>query len=61
VDYVAFTGMKVTRHDGQSAHHLIGIQPTIPMEPTIAGLRAGKDELIERAVLFVSGQSETAV
>jgi len=56
VDYVAFTGMKVTRHDGQSAHHLIGIQPTIPMEPTIAGLRAGKDELIERAVLFVSGQ-----
>ena len=43
------TGMKVTKHDG-SQHHLVGIQPTIPMERTIAGIREGRDELLEKAL-----------
>jgi C-terminal processing protease CtpA/Prc len=46
---IRFTGMKVTKHDG-SQHHLIGVTPTIPAAPTIAGLAAGRDEVVERAV-----------
>jgi hypothetical protein len=46
---VSFTGMLVTRHDGKSQHHLVGVKPDIPMEPTLAGLRAGRDDLLERA------------
>jgi Peptidase family S41 len=46
---VRFTGLKVTRHDG-SRSHLEGIRPTIPIEPTVAGIRAGRDEVLERAL-----------
>lgn len=44
-----FTGMRVIKHDG-SQHHLIGILPTVPMEMTIAGIRAGRDEFLEKAI-----------
>jgi hypothetical protein len=47
---IPFTGMRVTRHDGKSQHHLVGVQPDIPLEPTPAGVRAGRDELLERAI-----------
>ena len=53
---LAFTGMRVTGHDGQTPHHLAGVKPDIPMAPTIAGLRAGRDELLERAVSLIRGQ-----
>ncbi len=44
-----WTGMKVTKFDG-SQHHLIGIQPTIPLERTLNAVREGRDEYIEQAV-----------
>lgn len=44
-----FTGMRVIKHD-DSQHHLIGILPTIPMKQTIAGIRAGRDEFLEKAI-----------
>jgi hypothetical protein len=47
-----FTGMKVTRHDGTRSH-LIGIRPTVPVERTIAGVRAGRDEVLERGLALV--------
>ncbi|HTJ45941.1 MAG TPA: hypothetical protein VL463_27745, partial [Kofleriaceae bacterium] len=47
-----FTGMRVTKHDG-STHHLVGVAPTIPASPTIAGIRAGKDEVLERALAAI--------
>lgn len=47
-----FTGMKVRRLDG-SQLHARGIPPTIPAEPTIAGIRAGRDEPLERALAQV--------
>jgi hypothetical protein len=50
---VGFTGMRVTRHDGRSAHHLVGVQPDVVALPTIAGLRAGRDEVLERGVALV--------
>lgn len=46
---VRFTGMKVTRHDG-SRSHLVGILPTIPVEPTVDGIRDGRDEVLDRAL-----------
>lgn len=44
-----WTGMKVLAHDG-SRHHGVGIQPTVPSAPTIAGIAAGRDEVLERAI-----------
>jgi C-terminal processing protease CtpA/Prc len=46
---VTWTGMQVLKHDG-SQHHLIGIRPTVPVERTLAGVRAGRDELLEKAI-----------
>lgn len=46
---ISWTGMKVLKHDG-SRHHGVGIAPTVPVEPTPAGIAAGRDEVLERAV-----------
>lgn len=46
---VVFTGMKVLKHDG-SRHHGVGIAPTVPVSPTAAGLRAGRDEQLDKAL-----------
>jgi hypothetical protein len=47
---VGFTGMRVTGHDGRRPHHLVGIRPDIPVTPTVEGLRAGQDEVLERGI-----------
>ena len=47
---ITFTGMRVTGHDGRTQHHMIGIAPDIRLDPTLAGVRAGRDELLERAL-----------
>jgi hypothetical protein len=47
---IVFTGMRVTRHDGRTPFHAIGVTPDIPLEPTLAGIRAGRDELLQRAL-----------
>jgi C-terminal processing protease CtpA/Prc len=51
---ISWTGMRVVKHDG-SQHHMIGIQPTIPMERTLRGVREGRDELLERALAVIRG------
>ncbi len=50
---VSWTGMKVLKHDG-SRHHGVGIQPTVRVRPTLAGVRAGRDEVLERALEVLS-------
>lgn len=52
---VIYTGMKVLKHDG-SRHHGVGIKPTVPVERTIAGVVAGRDEMLERAIEVVEGK-----
>jgi len=47
-----FTGLRVTKLDG-SRMHLVGFQPTIPVSRTIAGVAAGRDEVLERALAYV--------
>ncbi len=44
-----FSGMLVKNHDG-SKHHLKGIVPNVPVTPTLAGLAAGRDEVLEKAL-----------
>jgi len=46
------TGRLATKLDG-SRFHLIGIQPTIPAPRTIAGVTAGRDEVLEKALEYV--------
>jgi hypothetical protein len=50
---IIFTGMRVTRHDGRTPFHGIGVAPHISLEPTLAGIRAGRDEVLERALVEV--------
>lgn len=50
---VTFTGMQVLKHDG-SRHHGVGILPTVPVSPTLAGVQAGRDEQLEKAIEVVS-------
>lgn len=56
---VVWTGMKVLKHDG-SRHHGVGILPTVPAEPTRAGIAAGRDEILERALKVVAGEEGAA-
>ena len=53
---VTFTGIRVTGHDGRTPHHLVGIKPDISLSPTIAALRDGRDELLDRAVALICGK-----
>lgn len=50
---ITFTGMRVTRHDGKTRYHTDGVSPDIPLEPTLAGIRARRDELLERALTIL--------
>jgi Peptidase family S41 len=49
-----FTGRRVTMPDGRP-FHLRGIEPTIPVSRTIAGLAAGRDEVLDKALDYVRG------
>lgn len=53
---ILFTGMRVTGHDGRTPHHLVGVKPGVPVAPTLAGLREGRDEVLDRAVAMIRGQ-----
>jgi C-terminal processing protease CtpA/Prc len=50
---VSWTGMKVVKHDG-SQHHAVGVLPDVYVDKTIEGLKAGKDEFLEKAIQVVS-------
>lgn len=50
---VRFSGHDVRHADGRQLQR-VGIQPDIKVEPTIAGLQAGKDEVLERAIAYVN-------
>jgi C-terminal processing protease CtpA/Prc len=49
--------MKVLTQDGER-HHGVGIRPTVPVVPTLEGIRAGRDEVLERAVELLSSRAE---
>lgn len=51
----AFTGLSVRHADGRQLQR-IGIQPHVLAEPTLAGIRAGRDEILERAVAWLAAR-----
>ena len=48
-----FSGHHVRHADGRQLQQ-VGLQPKILVQPTINGIRAGKDEVLERAVQYLS-------
>jgi len=49
---ITFTGMLVLKHDF-STHHGVGIVPTLPVARTIAGVAAGRDEVLQAGCKLV--------
>jgi C-terminal processing protease CtpA/Prc len=49
---VTFTGQSVRHPDGRALQR-VGLQPDILVKPTRAGIRAGRDEVLERAVALL--------
>jgi hypothetical protein len=51
-----FTGQEVRWIDGRQLQR-VGVQPSVKVTPTIAGIRARKDEVLDRAVsVILSGK-----
>jgi C-terminal processing protease CtpA/Prc len=50
-----FTGHDVRHADGRPLQRF-GLVPDVPVVPTIAGIRAARDEVLERAVEYLSGR-----
>jgi C-terminal processing protease CtpA/Prc len=48
-----WTGMDIRKKDG-SPHLGVGIKPTVPVRRTLAGVIAGRDELLEKGIEVVS-------
>jgi C-terminal processing protease CtpA/Prc len=46
---VQMTGHDVRHPDGRQLQR-VGVQPDVPVAPTIAGVRAGRDEVLERTL-----------
>lgn len=54
-----FTGMQVLKQDG-TRHHGVGIRPTVRVEPTLGGIRAGKDDVLEKGLeLLINNAGDT--
>ena len=51
---VTFTGHDVRHADGRQLQR-VGLVPQVRVTPTIAGVRAGRDEVLEKAVTYVGG------
>lgn len=54
---VSFSGHDVSHADGRQLQR-VGIQPTIRVEPTIAGIRDGKDEILDAAIKFLNSTAK---
>lgn len=52
---VGFSGHDVRHADGRQLQR-VGIQPHVRVAPTIAGIRAGRDEVLERAIAHLGRQ-----
>jgi C-terminal processing protease CtpA/Prc len=52
---MSFTGQEVRHLDGRQLQR-VGIQPDVAVRPTLAGLRAGKDEVLDRALAWLASK-----
>ncbi|MGH7512040.1 MAG: S41 family peptidase [Gemmatimonadales bacterium] len=51
---MSFTGQAVRHADGRQLQR-VGLTPDVLVRPTIAGIRAGRDEVLERALRYLKG------
>lgn len=49
---VSFTGQSVRHADGRQLQR-VGIQPDIRVDQTIKGVREGRDEILQRAIVYL--------
>jgi len=49
---VRFSGQGVWHADGRQLQR-VGLQPTVEVHPTLAGIRAGKDEVLDKAIKYL--------
>lgn len=54
---ISFTGHDVRHADGRQLQR-VGLQPDLVVSPTIAGIRSGRDEVLEAAHRFVGGDGK---
>lgn len=54
---ISFTGHDVRHADGRQLQR-VGLQPDVAALPTLAGIRAGRDEVLEAAHRFLGGTGE---
>lgn len=54
---IFFSGSKITNFDG-SKHHFRGIIPDIKLEPTLKGIREGRDEILEGVIELANGADQ---
>lgn len=50
--YVRFSGQGVWHADGRQLQR-VGLQPDVEVRPTLAGIRAGKDEVLDKALNYL--------
>lgn len=50
--YIRFSGQGVWHPDGRQLQR-VGLQPVVEVRPTLAGIRAGKDEVLESAIDYL--------
>jgi C-terminal processing protease CtpA/Prc len=53
---VGLTGAGIIRADGTTMQR-VGIRPDVEVAPTLLGIRAGRDEVLERAVAYLTSSS----
>ncbi len=51
---ISFSGQAIRHADGRPVQR-VGLIPDIEVKPTIAGIRAGRDEVLERALEYLVG------
>jgi len=57
--FVRFSGTDIRHADGRQLQR-VGLVPDVPAAPTIAGLRAGRDEVLERALRYLDSDAAPA-
>jgi len=57
---ITFSGHDVRHIDGRQLQR-VGIVPTVAVTPTVAGVRAGRDEVLEAGLKYVGGTGEVPV
>jgi len=48
------------RAAGRFAIHGVGIKPSVLVHPTLAGIRAGRDEVLEKGIAVAEGKDQVS-